>query len=131
MKKKSSLPTIVLWRDLIDVANKVCRFYNLTYGQILPYTSKRVRDYGEASPCDRCYNSSKINEENCTEKVIKIRLHQVNRTNRPLQEATVWHTLAHELAHLRHWPHGRSHRAFTKEVVDYIASLGYDVSRGR
>jgi len=123
--------SIIIWRDIIEISQKVCRKYNLQYGQILPCTSKRYRDYGEASPCDRCYNSKKIKEENCNEKVIKIRIHQLNRPNRPLHTSTILHTLAHELAHLNHWEHGKKHREFMKEVIDYIDSLGYDVSKGR
>lgn len=119
--------TILLWRDIIEVSNKVCRKFDLTYGKIEPCTSRRYHDFGEAAACDRCYNSEHINIAHCKEKIIKIRIHQLNRPNAPLKTSTILHTLAHELAHLRQWEHGKAHRAFTKEIIQFMQELGYDV----
>jgi hypothetical protein len=121
--------SIILWRDIVDIAQKVCRKYNLKYGQILPCTSKTYRSFGETAPCPRCCNSLVFDGANCKEKIIKIRIHQLNRVNRPLKTSTILNTLAHELAHLKYWDHGREHLNFTKEIVQYIADLGYEVAK--
>lgn len=125
------MATLLLWRDIIEISDKVCRKYGLSYGQILPSTSKRQYGlFGEATACDRCYNSKIFKEENCNEKIIKIRIHQYGRPNRPLKTSTILNTLAHELAHLKYWNHGEQHTEFTKEIIDYMESLGYDVLHG-
>lgn len=128
---KSTSQTVILWRDVVEVLDKICSTHNLSYGQILPCVSKRYKDFGEAAACDRCSNSDQINEANCKEKIIKIRIHMANRPKRPLKSSTIFHTLAHETAHLRHWVHGKDHRKFTHEIIDFIQELGYDCSRNR
>ena len=119
--------SLLLWRDIVEIADKVCVKYDLTYGSIKPCTNRRYRHYGEAGACPRCAKSKRIDDANCKEKVIRIRIHQLNRPNRPLKTTTILDTLAHELAHLRNWNHGEAHREFQAEIIDFIKSLGYTV----
>ena len=119
--------TVVLWKDIHDATQKVCKHYNLSYGKIVPETRKLAKHYGECQPCDKCFHAAHIDETNCNEKILYIRVHQLNRPRVPLATSTILRTLAHELAHLQEWDHGKAHRLFEEEIVDYIKELGYDV----
>jgi len=122
----SSRTTIVLWRDIYAIADKVCKHFGLRYGRILPETRMRTRHYGECRPCDKCCKAKHIDEKNCSEKLLYIRLHQLNKPRVPLSTKTIIVTLAHELAHLREWKHGPRHAAFEKEILKYIKEeIGY------
>lgn len=120
-------PSVVLWKDIHEMAQKICKYYGLSYGQILPETRKQAKHYGECRPCDKCHRAVHIDEINCKEKILFIRIHQLNKPRRALATSTILHTLAHELAHLRHWDHGPKHREFEQEVVEYIMELGYSL----
>ena len=119
--------SIVLWKDIQEVADKVCKHYGLSYGKILPETRKLAQHYGECQPCEKCERAEHINETNCKEKVLFIRIHQLNKPRIALATSTILRTLAHELAHLRHWDHGKAHRQFEKEIVAFMQKLGYEV----
>lgn len=121
------MDTILLWRDLFHIANKVCRKFKLTYGKIEPATRLQYHHYGTCEACPRCVNGKKISTANCREKIIRIRLHQVHRKNRPLKLSTIVDTLAHEMAHLAYWDHSLEHHEFQKRILDYIQSIGYNV----
>jgi hypothetical protein len=55
--------------------------------------------------------------------VIKIRLWHVT-TGRPLKYSSLVNTLCHELAHLRHFNHGLSFRAFYREILEFAREQG-------
>ena len=118
---------ILLWRDIFEISRKVCRKFGLHYGKIEPETRKLSHMYGECQPCDRCAYTPHITDANCKHKIILIRIHQLHRPRRPLATRTIIDTLAHELAHLHPdcWEHGRAHRDFQKEILDFIRSMGY------
>ena len=125
---KNNKPSILLWRDIYDMSDKVAKHFNLRYGKILPETRKLVRFYGEATGCEKCFSSGvPDSEERCKEKILRIRIHQITRPNKPLATSTIVETLAHELAHLREWNHGSAHRRLTKEILEYIREIGYEV----
>lgn len=119
--------SIILWKDIHEISDKVCEYFNLSYGKILPETRMKVRHYGECSPCDKCFDAEHIDETNCNEKILYIRLHQLNKPRLPLASSTILRTLAHELAHLREWKHGPKHESFEIEIIKYIRELGYEV----
>jgi hypothetical protein len=119
--------TVVLWREIHEIADKVCEHFGLSYGRILPETRMRARHYGECWPCQKCINDERVDETNCNEKIIYIRVHQVNRPRRPLAASTILHTLAHELAHLRVWRHGPAFDQMERDILDYMLELGYEV----
>ena len=119
--------TVVLWKDIYEVSDKVAKHYGLTYSKIIPETRMQTRHYGECVPCDKCHNAEHIDELNCNEKILSIRVHQLNKPRVALATSTILRTLAHELAHLREWVHGKQHREFEKEIVEYMKELGYDV----
>lgn len=124
MVPKSS---ILLWKDIYEIADKVCKQYGLKYGKIIPETRKLARHYGECRPCLKCTKAEHINHRNCNEKILYIRIHQLNDPKKALASSTILETLAHELAHLREWDHGRAHRAFEKEIITFIRELGYEL----
>jgi len=117
--------TIVLWKDIHEIAQKVCKEFGLTYGKIVPETRKLAQHYGECRPCDKCQNAEHINEKNCSEKILYIRIHQLNRPRVALSTSTILQTLAHEMAHLKVWEHGPTYRAFEEEILEFIRELGY------
>ena len=119
--------SIVLWKDIHEIAQKVCKHYGLSYGKIVPETRKLAQHYGEIQSCDKCLNSEYIDEVNCSEKILYIRIHQLDRPRVPLAESTIFHTLAHELAHLRHWKHGTEHRGFQEEIMELMREMGYKI----
>lgn len=118
---------VIVWRNLFDISEKVCKQFGLRYGKIEPETNMRVHKYGEALPCDRCSSNKGVSDANCSEKIIKIRIHQLHRPNVPLSLRTIVDTLAHELAHLRPeaWVHGPKHTTFTKEILAFVREIGY------
>jgi hypothetical protein len=120
--------TVVLWKDIHEVSQKIARHYGLSYSKIVPETRKQAKHYGECRPCTKCCNAGHIDERNCRDKILYIRVHQLNRPRIPLATSTILNTLAHELAHLREWDHGKAHRKFVEEIVDYMQDLGYDVN---
>jgi len=119
--------TVVLWKDIHEVSQKVAKYYELTYSKIVPETRKLAKHYGECRPCDKCINAEHIDELNCSDKILSIRVHQLNKPRVALATSTILRTLAHELAHLQEWDHGKAHKAFEEEIVAYMKELGYDV----
>ncbi len=120
--------TVVLWRELHEISNKVCTHFGWSYGKILPETRMRARMFGECEPCDKCHNTEHVDEVNCNEKILHIRVHQLSNPRKALAARTIIRTLAHELAHLGVWNHGPAHRQLEQEVRNYIHELGYEIS---
>lgn len=112
--------SVLLWKDVHEIADKVCTHFQLSYGKILPVTKKLARYYGYTYCCGKCKGA----EESCQEKILEIRIHRLN-SKKPLAASTIIRTLAHELAHLREWKHGPAHKAFETEILKYILELGY------
>lgn len=117
--------TVILWKNIHEIADKVCKEFGLKYDKIVPEIRKQVRHYGECAACDRCNNSPYIDASNCNERVLSLRIHQLNKPNIPLAPSTILRTLAHELAHLKVWEHGEKHKKFEREIIKYIKELGY------
>lgn len=122
----SAQPSVLLWKDIHDISDKVCIHFGMRYGKIVPETRKRARHYGETAPCDKCHNNPNVDERNCNEKILSIRVHVLNK-NKPLGNSTILRTLAHELAHLREWYHTPAHKEFEAEILEFIRELGYNV----
>lgn len=119
----SNNASIVLWKDLFGLAAKVSKHFGLSYGSIVPEIRKQVKFYGECQPCDRCHNTANVDERNCNEKILYIRIHQLNNPKKALAASTILRTLAHELAHLKHWDHGPAHREFEEEIMEFIKEV--------
>ncbi len=119
--------SVVLWRDIHEIADLVCENFGISYGKILPETRMRAQHYGECWPCERCCNAEHIDEVNCKEKDLYIRIHQLNKPRVPLAAKTILHTLSHELAHLKEWTHGPKHDQCQRDIIDYMVELGYEV----
>ena len=124
MAKQSS---IILWRDLHEIAEKVCGRFELCYGKIIPEINKSARYFGVCWPCEECINAGAIDVVNCNEKIIRIRVNRLNNPQIPLTRKTVLQTLVHELAHLREWKHGERFDIFESEVLKFVRELGYGV----
>ncbi len=121
--------TVVLWKEIHEIADKVCKHFGFSYGKIVPETRKLTKHYGECRACPACQNADHIEDAHCKDKILYIRVHQLNNPKRPLATRTILHTLAHELAHLRVWYHGPEHRQLQQDVLHYMVELGYEVKR--
>ncbi len=119
--------TILLWKDLYEVADKVCAYFGLSYGRIMPETKKLAKHYGACWPCKKCIDAEHIDEKNCNEKIIYIRIHVLSKPTKPLARKTILQTLAHELTHLQEWDHGTNFDNFEYDIEDYMRHLGYEV----
>lgn len=119
--------SIILWKDMHEIADKVCANFGMSYGKIMPETKKLAQYYGACWPCAKCIKAKHIREENCNEKILYLRLHQLNKPRIALSSKTILQTLAHELTHLGQWEHGRSFDEFEFEVLEFIKEMGYKV----
>lgn len=100
---------ITLWRDLERLAGATRKKFRLKQYELQPLTLMRRGAFGYYSD----------------NGVILLRVHQLNRPRRPLARSTILHTLAHELAHLRTWRHGRDHATFAREIWDWWKEEGW------
>jgi hypothetical protein len=123
----SKANSILLWQDLHDIADKVCEHFGLSYGKILPTVRQKGKHYGEVWPCEKCIKSEYIDELNCTEKILYIRIHQISKPRIALSSSTILGTLAHELAHLGEWKHGPNHETLELEIIAFMSELGYSI----
>ena len=121
------MSSVILWKDVYELASLVCNNFGLRYGRILPEIRKQAKHYGECRPCNKCQKAEHIDERNCSEKDLYIRIHQLNKPRKPLAVSTILRTLAHELAHLREWNHGKDHRRFEREIISFMKERGYKV----
>ena len=121
------MASILLWRDIYQIADKVALEFNLPYGTIVPETRKKAWWFGEAFSCEKCRRKGIEYEASCKSKIIYIRTHCLNKPHKPLSPSTILRTLAHELAHIREWTHGPQHTKLEKEIVLFIKQLGYEV----
>lgn len=121
------MSSVVLWKEIHELTDKVCKNFKLSYGKLVPETRKRTRHYGECIYCDKCLNAEHIDELNCNEKTLYIRIHQLNRPRKALATSTILNTLAHELAHLREWKHGKDHKSFEREILKFMRKEGHKV----
>ncbi len=117
--------TVVLWKEIHEIADSVCTHFGWSYGKIRPETRNRVRYYGECFACQKCTNAPHIDEANCSEKILYLRVHQLNNPKKALAVQTILRTLAHELAHIGVWGHGADHRRVERAIQDYMSELGY------
>lgn len=95
------MSSILVWREVAVLARRAQKRFGLRTYTIGPETHPRARRYGACSEAG----------------AITLRVHVLGRPSRPLKRSTILRTLAHELAHLREWDHGRAHRALTQEIL--------------
>jgi len=121
------MSSVIMWKDVYELASSACKHFDLSFGKILPETRKLAKHYGECRPCDKCQNAEHIDERNCREKVLYIRIHQLNKPRHPLAFSTILRTLAHELAHLKYWTHGKEHRQFERDIINFMRDQGFAI----
>lgn len=99
------MASLVHWRDSHVLAMRAARHFGLRFTRLEPMTDLRARMYGDC----------------CPKGVIRLRVHQLHRRNRPLAWSTVKRYLAHELAHTHPegWKHGKRHRELQREILAY------------
>lgn len=88
--------------NLESLAKKVSKSFGLCYKRLEEYPNTH-KDFGECNHIG----------------VIKIRLYR-RGTKIPLATKTVLDSLAHELAHLKVWDHGKAHNKLTKEILEEL-----------
>lgn len=104
----SNKPNVTLWRELHAMADAAAHEFSFRYERIEPTQSMRKQKFGE------CF----------ADKVIAIRVHTLGRPTHALTRQTIVHTLAHELAHLKEWDHGKKHRELTKRILKFWKKEG-------
>lgn len=122
------MTSILLWKDIVQISDRICKIYNLEYlDKIVPETHKLTERFGQIDRCKACKEKD-IPDIKCKHKIISVRLNGLGkRRKKPLHIKTILDTLAHELAHLRFWVHGRRHTRFRREIKNSIREMGYEV----
>ena len=96
-----------LERDLNRDALRIARVFGLRYRVIEPERPQVKRRLGV------CYRDG----------TIRIRLFHAT-TGRPLKYSSLVDTLCHELAHLRHFNHGKRFQAFYRRILEHARREG-------
>jgi predicted metal-dependent hydrolase len=97
----------MLIEDLERDASRIARIFGLRYRVIEPERPQVKRRLGV------CYRDG----------TIRIRL-QHAATGRPLKYSSLVDTLCHELAHLRHFNHGKRFQAFYRRILEHARREG-------
>lgn len=108
-----------LWPTIHDLTERAARRWEFPAPRLVP-----------ALPRHRAIYDGKANRG--TRRLV-LRVHRFGRPNQPLATTMILATLAHELAHLATWhepgdDHGPRWRKTTKEIAEWIRSLGHKVS---
>lgn len=103
-----------LLERLREDADRICARFGLRYTALEAERANVKRRYGI------CYSDG----------TIKIRLRHA-ASGQPLKYSSLISTLCHELAHLKHFNHGPSFRAFYQEILEWARSEGIYVPARR
>ena len=98
---------LLLIEELERDAARIARAFSLRYRAIEPERPQVKRRLGV------CYRDG----------TIRIRLFHAT-TGRPLKYSSLVDTLCHELAHLRHFNHGRRFQTFYRRILEHARSIG-------
>lgn len=108
MDRREALALITaLMTDLERDASRIARAFGLRYRVIEPERPQVKRRLGV------CYRDG----------TIRIRLFHAT-TGQPLKYSSLVDTLCHELAHLRHFNHGRRFQAFYRRILEHARREG-------
>jgi hypothetical protein len=98
---------MLLIEQLERDASRIARVFGLRYRTIEPERPQVKRRLGV------CYRDG----------TIRIRLQHAT-TGRPLKYSSLVDTLCHELAHLRHFNHGKRFQSFYRSILDHARREG-------
>jgi hypothetical protein len=98
---------MLLIEQLERDASRIARVFGLRYRTIEPERPQVKRRLGV------CYRDG----------TIRIRLQHAT-TGRPLKYSSLVDTLCHELAHLRHFNHGKRFQSFYRRILDHARREG-------
>ena len=96
-----------LMRRLTCDADRICAQFQIRYKEIAAERANVRSRYGV------CYSDG----------TIKIRLRHA-ATGRPLKYSSLVDTLCHELAHLRHFNHGKRFQSFYRRILEHARREG-------
>jgi len=101
---------VLLWRDVQHLTDLAITHFRLKsrFRALRAETSIKPRG-APRDDCGGCY----------TDGIIEIRIHRSGRPNKPLSAGFIHRTLAHELAHLKYWRHGRKHLDLARRIKEY------------
>src|SRR5678815_3624275 len=99
--------TLLLIEELERDAARLARVFSLRYRANEPERPQVKRRLGV------CYRDG----------TIRIRLFHAT-PGRPLKYSSLVDTLCHELAHLRHFNHGRRFQTFYRRILEHARSIG-------
>jgi len=124
LKRRSAVPLFPLPNENIRAAEILARLrrdaeriaarFHLSYVEVFPERANVRSRYGV------CYADGRI----------AVRLRHA-RSGRSLKYSSLINTLCHELAHLRHFDHGRRFRLFYQQILAFAREAGiYQPGRG-
>jgi len=105
-----------IWTDLHELAEKAAKKFKLPTSIII-----------EPMPKPRRGDGDNTRQPGAT-PLIRIRVHRVGRPRQALKTTTILATLAHELAHLKYWDHGKEQYHLTHEIADFFREEGHEVA---
>ena len=105
-----------IWTHLHELADKAARKFQLPTSIIIEPMPARYRGDGDNT------------RQPGATPLIRIRVHRVGRPHQSLKTTTILATLAHELAHLKYWDHGKEQYHLTHEIANFFREEGHEVA---
>lgn len=106
-----------VWADVVQLGHRAAKFFKLP-------GRKRLR----FEPMPKRKGISMDGDCDPATGILRLRLQQKNRINRPLSRSTIMASLAHELSHLKEPEHGAACGELTRRIATWLKEQGQPVS---